>query len=56
MLTKEQLLENQVDLEEHLEQSTRDCIALRGALQNCEFLLRLCDAEPEEKSSEANSK
>ena len=57
MLTKEQLLENQSDLEEQLEKSTRDCIALNGALQNCIFLLELCkepDAEPEEEPSETN--
>ena len=41
MLSKDQLLENQSDLEVQLDQSTRDCIALQGALQNCNYLIIL---------------
>lgn len=47
MLTREQLLANQADLENQLESSTRDCVALNGALQNVKYLIALYDEEPD---------
>ena len=52
MLTKEQLLENQAGLQEQLGDLQQDVIAVRGALQNCDYLITLCDEEPNEEPEE----
>ncbi|KKN77076.1 hypothetical protein LCGC14_0364150 [marine sediment metagenome] len=53
MLTKEQLAGNLAALEEQLSDLTKDTHAVIGAIQNCHYLIGLCDAEPEEESSDS---
>ena len=58
MLSKDQLLENKAQLVAKAEQLERDWTATTGAVQNCDYLIELCDevkedvVEPEEESPE----
>ena len=49
MLTQEQLWENLASLQEQLGDLGRDIHAVTGAIQNCEYLIVLCDEAPTEE-------
>ena len=52
MLSKDQLLENKAQLVAKAEQLERDWTATTGAVQNCDYLIALCEGEIEEKLPE----
>ena len=55
MLTKDQLQANLDGLREQLGDLLKDVHAVTGAIQNCEYLMTLCDEEPSEEPEEKPS-
>ncbi len=53
MLSKEQLLQNKAELVEKADQLERDWTSTTGAVQNCDYLIELCDEVKEESEEES---